>query len=442
MMSRLLPQALFLAVSFSGLVLCPHSKVEESFSLQATHDLYYYGIPTELLSSFLGWNDQDDLYLPPYDHLQFPGVVPRSFAGPLVISKICQLASWIVSPIYKLMPLQVQFLARFVLLVLVWHGWFRLSHALISSGRELVARYLWLVSTCQFHMPYYASRMLPNSFALVLVLHCYAYWFEDSIQSAAACLVLATVVFRCDTILLLLTVGLTWLVRGDLSLWKALKVGVLTGLSSLVCTIPLDSLLWQRWVWPEGQVFYYNTILGKSSDWGTSSWHWYVTNALPRATLLTMLMLPLSVLRVPRVWSVDTTWMPYLIPGVGFLVLYSCLGHKEMRFLFPVMPLVNLAAAAGISKVHQWAFPAKGKSSTLLSRIAYLGCLGCLLGTLLGSLFFLDISRHNYPGGEALEKLAKYLQESQESKDATVWVDVASGTCSREIRILLWILVC
>jgi hypothetical protein len=60
-----------LACLLIHVVVSPYSKVEESFNLQATHDIYNYG-----------------LNVSQYDHLEYPGVVPRTMVGALILATV------------------------------------------------------------------------------------------------------------------------------------------------------------------------------------------------------------------------------------------------------------------------------------------------------------------------------------------------------------------
>lgn len=85
-----LPEVLVVVVALHGIWSAPYTKVEESFNMQAMHDLLYHR--TELSQVTKPSSTQLQTTVSPlthaflsmfvqYDHHSFPGVVPRTFLG-------------------------------------------------------------------------------------------------------------------------------------------------------------------------------------------------------------------------------------------------------------------------------------------------------------------------------------------------------------------------
>lgn len=365
----------------------------------------------------------------------------------------------------------VQFVVRLELLLLNCMACIRLARAVDSCFGELarkqkrrnstelqsatIGTYYLLITAAQFHIPFYSSRLLPNTFALLLVTNAYADWFRGRHKLAATYLVFTAGIFRCDMLLLLFTVGLCMLIRRQLTILEALSVGVATGVIGLLMTVPLDSVLWGRPIWPEFEVWWFNTVDNRSSEWGEMVWHWYFSRALPKGLMCTALLIPLAFVRIPELVAkmasnksnqmmqvqqlFDCGIYPYFAPVLAFVVMYSFLPHKEIRFIFPAIPMFNVGAAYGMSRLHQCNFYAvtneEQQTSNWVCKLMYLCGLGTIMLTSVASMLFLRISTENYPGGEALLRLRQYLLNTipQQNDGKSGWnsvrlhVDVAAA---------------
>ena len=66
------------------LFIAPYTKVEESFNIQALHDILIHGIPSPIS------RDAGDFFTENYDHVFFPGSVPRTFVGAAFLSGLAR----------------------------------------------------------------------------------------------------------------------------------------------------------------------------------------------------------------------------------------------------------------------------------------------------------------------------------------------------------------
>lgn len=365
--------------------------------MQATHDIMTYGLP---------WRNTTAILNESFDHMSFPGSVPRTFVGALLLSGI-STTTRAFSPI-SLPEELTQFGVRALLGAFNVAALYSVKSAVDTAYGKTAGRWYILIQASQFHVMFYASRTLPNMFAFPLTTVALANLIlvkavnSKSQRSARRkrlalyLLTVAGIIFRSEIAILLAAETAFLLVKQRASLSKEVIPAGIAGASiALATTVSVDSFFWQQFpLWPEWVGFYYNTILGKSSEWGTSPFHYYFLNALPR-----LLLNPVTYLICIPMALMQKTSQDILTPHLAFILAYSLLPHKEWRFIIYSIPAFTAVAAGGAG----WIWTRRNKSLVYLAL-----SVSIILSTIASFLLsgaLLYISSLNYPGGEALRTL-------------------------------------
>ncbi|RXH93332.1 hypothetical protein DVH24_013908 [Malus domestica] len=333
--------------------MAPYTKVEESFNVQAMHDILYYR------------NRIDN-----YDHLEFPGVVPRTFLGALFVSSLAS-PSVLAMELLHLPKVHSLLAVRLVLggIILSTLCFFRLQ-VRHKFGRQVEAFFV-ILTAVQFHLLFYCTRPLPNILALGVVNLAYGYWLKEKYYAAINCLIFATVIFRCDILLLLGPLG-------------------------------LELLLFRPYCY--SRFNYVEKI---------HPFYWYFTSALPRSLLAAYPLFLLGVLLERRV-------LLFVLPALSFVLLYSKLPHKELRFIISSVPMFNLSAAIAATRIYN------NRKKTFWN-LLYPMMLGLLLISLGCTVISFMASNENYPSGHALKHLHQTGHLANSSNEHWVHIDTFSA---------------
>ncbi|KAM0492398.1 hypothetical protein ACHAP8_009918 [Fusarium lateritium] len=406
--SDIILTCLLITIPLTHLLVSPYTKVEESFNIQAAHDILIYGTPTKHVNYRLSHA---------YDHFTFPGAVPRTFLGAVFLAGIGQ-------PIIALVGFEhAQLIVRGLLAAANVAALLTFRNLLKRAYGQGVSAWWVVFMASQFHINYYLSRTLPNMYAFGLTTLASAFLLPQSStklsfirhKQAIALLVIAAAVFRSEVAILLGTTGLYLLIIGRIAIGPLILVFFSSFLASIFVSVPIDSYFWQKWLWPELWGFYFNAILGSSSEWGVSPWHYYFTSALPK--LILNPLVPALIVFALLQPGTSRAARALTIPNLLFIAIYSAQPHKEARFIFYVVPSLTAAAALGANYISSRA------PKNIVYHAAFVITIVFTLVSFGASIVMLLISSLNYPGGDALQQL-HYITRDDPTPVMNVHADV------------------
>ncbi|CAK9442386.1 uncharacterized protein LODBEIA_P61290 [Lodderomyces beijingensis] len=416
--------AALVALMTYHLVIAPYTKVEESFNIQAVHDILNFGIlPIENLDN--------------YDHKQFPGVVPRTFVGSLVLAALATPAVFISSLFGRDLlhgdQSRLQSLVRGILGLLNVFMLMRLRDAANkvtfrdkrSKIKGVVGFWFSVLLFSQFHLLYYSSRTLPNFIALPLVSYALSKLMVGDLTGLTY-LAFTAVVFRMEVGVFAAIIAIvSSLGFGQSNIFANgiyLAAGALFGAFT---SFAIDSYFWGRPVLPELESFLFNIISGESVNWGVEPWGAYFKKylfQLFRPPTILILALP-GVAGDPTEDYSGETSKPgtvqhparnslriLFVSSILYIAVMSFQPHKEWRFIVYTIPIFTLAAANGLANLSmKWSLSYSTKLLTVI--ITLMAGLGAILSLQMGYA-----SSFNYPGGEALAFVNDYVKEDTHVK--------------------------
>ncbi|KAK3391764.1 Alg9-like mannosyltransferase family-domain-containing protein [Sordaria brevicollis] len=307
----------------------------------------------------------------------------RSSLHPAIFGVAYKAAHWILSAIFPpaLETAALEILPKIIQSVFAALGDFytwRLATSIFGDESNVPWTALWMTVLNPWQW-YCSTRTFSNSLETTLTIAALYYWPWDLLQDAKSnkqakgnvnslriSLILAAVavLLRPTNLLIwlgVLTLAVTRLTLDGHSPIKPSTITVLAreiiicGSAVLAVSLVSDRLYFGFWTFPPYKWLYFNISQSLAVFYGHMPWHYYLSQGIP---LLTTTFLPFALVGLYKATSSSktlTVLQSNILKTLSFAVLsmvatLSVISHKEVRFIYPLLPILHILAAPYVFK--------------------------------------------------------------------------------------------
>jgi phosphatidylinositol glycan class B len=129
---------------------------------------------------------------------------------------------------------------------------------------------------------------------------------------------------------------------------------LICGAAVLALSLASDRLYFGFWTFPPHKWLYFNLSQALAVFYGRMPWHYYLSQGVP---LLTTTFLPFCVIGLWKAFaspqklpnSQSSVLRTLSLVSAGMILLLSLISHKEVRFIYPLLPIFHIAGAPYIT---------------------------------------------------------------------------------------------
>ncbi len=196
--------------------------------------------------------------------------------------------------------------------------------------------YFIFIATSVFlwFMPYQHVRFSSENWSAIAIIFSIGFLLKDKYAIAGVFSALSFA-FRFQSAFFIVGIVL-WLIIVRKNHWKHCIQYVLLGLLVFGFSIVSDYFFYRKWVCTSYIYFYQNLIVGKAAEFGTDPFYYYFIKIIEQGIapygILILIAFGFGIYKHPKSLIIWAT--------LAFLLGHMAVGHKELRFLFPLIYFV------------------------------------------------------------------------------------------------------